>query len=265
MTGAQSLAWFNLLPLWRRRVRVWQHELRGVSLDRLAYLYLHQLGWMGGEEKRFLEQHVRAGMRVLDIGANLGLYTLLLSRLVGETGSVISLEPDPDLFEALRANCQSNGARNVELHNLAAGSRPGRMTLSRSLANAGDNRLTPRRGPGLTRMVDVQVATVDELAAGHPVHFIKMDVQGWEGEVFRGMQRVLDENPDLQILFEYWPYGLRNAGYDPLGLLSELKTRGFGIYGIAGNVSAPITDRAKWKAPTGKRFTNLYATREGRV
>src|SRR5258708_27788033 len=100
MALARLLSWFNLLPFWKRTVRVWGLELRSVSFDRLLYLFLHRLGWMGREEKAFLEQRIRPGMHVVDVGANLGLYTLLLSRLVGESGTVVAFEPDPELFES---------------------------------------------------------------------------------------------------------------------------------------------------------------------
>src|SRR6202041_3002467 len=98
---------------------------------------------------------------------------------------------------------------------LAAGSRSGSMTLARSLINAGDNRMDrPELGSKLTRRVAVRSAAVDEIVHGRQVDFIKIDVQGWESEVFDGMKRVMTCNPALQICFEYWPCGLREAGRD---------------------------------------------------
>ena len=258
-----SEAWLrlNLLSVWRRPVRVWDQSFAPISLDRLVYLFFHRLGWMGRSERTFLEQHVQAGMCVVDIGANLGLYTLLLSRLVGPTGCVIGIEPDPELFGALQANCRENRASNVELHNLAAGSERGRSVLHRSGINAGDNRLA-RHESAVSRSVEVNIATLDEIVRGRRVDFIKMDVQGWEGEVIAGMQQVLT-NPELQICFEYWPYGLRNAGHDPESILSVLGHEGFQIYPLFGElpVAGPETRDSAWVAPRGKNFTNLYAVR----
>lgn len=253
--------WLNLHRFWRRPVRVWGNRLTPVSLDRLVYLKLHRWGIMGREERTFLERTVRSGMHVLDIGANLGLYTSLLSRLVGEPGSVTALEPDPTLFEALAQNCRDNSLTNVRLYNLAAGSKTGRMSLFRSLANAGDNRLTSGRGSALTQAVEVGVETIDAVVAGRPVDFIKIDVQGWETEVLNGMTHVLSGNPDVQICFECWPYGLGRAGSDPFELLGLLDRLGFGIYPVPPNSHLRITDLAGWHAPAGKGFTNLYAVR----
>ena len=237
--------------------------MRAVSFDRLLYLYLHRLGWMGRDDKAFLEQRIRPGMRVIDIGANLGLYTLLLSRLVEKSGMVVAFEPDPELFAALETNCRVNSAINVKLCNLAAGARSGSMTLARSLINAGDNRMAGvASGSTLTREVAVRAATVDEIVDGCQVDFIKIDVQGWEGEVFEGMQHVMTCNPALQICFEYWPYGLRRAGCDPTDLLRSLDRLGFRIYRISERAPAPVTDFVNLKVPFGKGYTNLYAVRD---
>jgi FkbM family methyltransferase len=263
MVLARFLVWFNLLPLWKRQVRVWGSELRAVSFDRLLYLYLHRIGWMGLEERTFLNQKVRPGMHVIDIGANLGLYALLCSRLVGQSGTVVAFEPDPDLFEALETNCRANSATNVELCNLAAASRSGSMWLARSLVNAGDNRIAQLELESkLTRRVAVRSATVDEIVDGRPVDFIKIDVQGWESEVLSGMKRVLTCNPAVQIHLEYWPYGLREAGCDPFELLRGLSRLEFRIYRISGSAHAPITDFANLTEGLGKRSINLYAVRD---
>ena len=263
MAPSQYLVRLNLFPLWRRKVRVWGGEFLAVSFDRLLYLYLHRLGLMGREEKSFLEKRVRPGMHVVDIGANLGVYTLLLSRLTGRSGTVVAFEPDPELFEALQVNCRVNPAGNVELRNLAAGSRSGEMTLARSLVNAGDNRMERSGSPsGFVRRTVVPVATVDEIVAGRPVDFVKVDVQGWESEVLRGMTRVIASNPVLQIFLEYWPYGLRKAGCEPLELLRSLDAQGFRLYRISSDAIVRITDFSNMHEPTGKRYVNLYAVRD---
>src|ERR1044072_237722 len=258
---ARPLVWLNLLPIWRRRVWVGEQELESVTLDRLVYLYLHRVGLMGRAEAALFTECIQPGMRVLDIGANLGRYTLLFSRLVGESGEVIALEPDPELYAALETNCSRNSVTNVCLYNVAAGSHAGRMVLSRSLLNSGDNRLAGVPEQAIKRSVSVRVKTADEIVAGSPVDFVKIDVQGWEAEVLAGMKQILDFNPALRICFEYWPRGLRNAGCDPLLLLKEMAKRGFQFQEVSGRGRATVTDLASWSAPTGDGYTNLYAVR----
>src|SRR5262249_11280810 len=131
----------NRWPLWRRRVRVWDRELEAISFDRLLNLWMHRCGVMGSRSRPWFEQHIKPGSIVVDVGANQGLYALLFSRLAGPAGRVYALEPDPDLFAAAAANCERNGAANVTVLQVAAGSREARLHLWRSLVNAGDNRL----------------------------------------------------------------------------------------------------------------------------
>src|SRR4051812_47558541 len=97
---SRSINWaaktFNTLPLWKSRCRVWSQQMSSPSFDRWLYLRLHRLGMMGRDERTFLNQSVRPGMRILDVGSNIGLYSIQMARLVGPTGRVISFEPDPD-------------------------------------------------------------------------------------------------------------------------------------------------------------------------
>ena len=139
MTAAQPLVWFNLLPLWRKQVSVWGLRMRAITADRLLYLWLHRAGVIGKEERVFIESRY-ARACVPSMWEPIWDSIPLLARCAGPSGHVIALEPDPDLFAALRSNCRDNGADNMELLNVAAGSKPGTLTLSRNLVNAGDNR-----------------------------------------------------------------------------------------------------------------------------
>lgn len=217
---------------------------------------------MGEAEKRLFESRLKPGMTVIDIGANQGLYTALFSKLVGNGGTVISFEPEADMYQALIENLKQNRISNVQYHKLALGSAPGTATLSRSLVHAGDNRLTAGHGKNTSRHESVPVKTLDEVVGNRPVDFIKMDVQGWEGEVFRGMRGVLERNRNILVYFEFWPYGLRLAGCDPVDLLQGLSQLGFQLFEQAKGEQRHVTDFAELitRLP-GNKFTNLLVTR----
>ena len=262
MNIIRSFVRLNLLPIWRRELTVWGCPMAAPSLDRLVCLALHRVGWLGKEERTLFQRWIRPGMVVVDVGANLGLYSLLFSKLVGSSGSVIAFEPEPDMFEALARNCERNAAGNIVLVNQALGSTPGTALLSRSLVHGGDNRLALGHKAGFSRMVPVQVVTLDEAIGQRRVDFIKIDVQGWEGEVFRGMEGVLANNPDLQIYFEFWPRGLTNAGSSPAELLGRLRDRGFHLAAQIKGELKPLRSFAEvGKDLTGHRFINIYARR----
>ena len=135
--SSRLLYGLNHARLWRRSVLLWDCRVRAASLDRLLFLALHRAGWMGAEEVAVLRRLVRPGMQVVDVGANVGLYSLLLGRLVGERGCVYSFEPEPHLCATLRENCGSNGITNVVPFEYAAGPSNARQRFQRATFNSG--------------------------------------------------------------------------------------------------------------------------------
>ncbi len=260
------IRWVNLFPLWRWGcVPVWGRKLRAPTFDRWLCLWLHRLGLMGRADHTFLLTRIQPGMTVLDIGANQGLYTLLFSQQVGDAGRVFAFEPDDMLHTALRDNVLSNHASNVRICHHALGSAHGTMTLYRSLLNSGDNRLAPKsRDNGPREAVRIQMETVDALLTGQRVDFIKMDVQGWEMEVLRGMEHLMDDpqNVGLEMYLEFWPQGLKDAGSDPVELLALLLNKGFHLYQASTTKLVHIVDVIAFSASvkTGS-YLNLFATR----
>ena len=263
------LRWISLHPVWRAgRVRVWGNRLRPPTFDRWLALWLHRAGLIGAADRKFIQAHVKPGMTVVDIGANQGLYTLLFSRLTGESGKVLAFEPDDLLQGALRENLDFNRAHNVQPFHLALGAKRGAMTLYRSLLNSGDNRLSAKSaGEGPRQAVPVQIERLDEVLTGRRLDFVKMDVQGWEMEVFRGMQGLLDApaNTQMTIYFEYWPQGLRDAGSEPSEPLAFLIQNGFTIYSLRGSeLAGMISDPTEFVGTVlGNTYLNLYAIRRG--
>lgn len=187
-------------------------RLRACTLDRLLYLWLNRLGVMGAGVES-LRHEIRPGMTVVDIGANVGVYTALFSELVGRTGKVISLEPAPDNWRSLSEAVEINGWSNVELHQVAAAEKHGSMALVCSAYNSGNNALGCGAADGPA--VAVKVAPLDSIIAGRKVDFIKIDVQGWEAAVLRGARETLTANRPLVVRLEVWPKGLRRANSSP--------------------------------------------------
>lgn len=163
---------------------MWGERVCHPSADRLLYVVLHQLGLMGVKERRVLEELVRPGMRVVDVGANVGLYSQLFARLVGPEGSVDSFEPVAELADCVERGVGLNDLKNVTLHRVAAGEADGEIELVVDAFNSGNNRVG---GGGRT----VPVRRLDGVLAGAQVDFVKIDVQGWEAPALRGMAGLL--------------------------------------------------------------------------
>lgn len=179
-------------------------------------------------ETAFLKCKLLNGMVFVDIGANLGYYTVLAAKQVGPSGRVIAIEPDPQNYRLLRQNIAINRITCAQTLPIALGRQPGEAMLRRSETNYGDHRLTHTSDN--RHSVTVRVDSLDnQLKALNVAHVdvLKIDVQGFEPEVFAGMTTTLETSPPTIILMEYWPLGMRLAGLDPDSHLRMLFVRGY--------------------------------------
>lgn len=212
-----------------------------VALPRPLFLVL-RYGFRPGLTD-LLARELRRGDVVLDVGANIGYYSVTASSLVGPEGRVLSIEPDPSHFARLRRSLAANGCGNAVPLQAAAADREGELELYLSEENSSDHAAYPVPG---RRHVTVRAADLDTLAdeQGLPrVDFVKIDVQGFEPAVLRGMRGILDRNPDLRIVTELWPEGLKRAGFDPGELLRDIAGHGFrlGLVEERKAVARPVT------------------------
>jgi FkbM family methyltransferase len=182
-------------------------------------------------ETALLRRLLRPGMRVIDVGANLGYYSVLASRLVGPGGKVLAIEAEPGNFALLERNLAENGCTNVEAFQLALSDAPGRVALHTDRSNRGNPSLVGANVPDRGGAVEVEAMTLDAFLAGRGagrIDLVKMDVQGAEGRVLAGAQALLAQ-PGLRVLLELWPRGLENAGTDAGAMLRGLASAGFTV------------------------------------
>ena len=178
-------------------------------------------------ETELFKQIVESGMTVVDVGANIGYYTLIASRLVGSKGKVYAFEPEPKNFQLLTKNVEINHCRNVTCLQKAVSNRTGKRKLFLDGINLGahsfaaDN-LVPGNPTGQTGILNVDTVTLDQFFHGKRIDLMKIDAQGAEGLVLDGAKDVLARNRKLKLLLEFWPSGMRSVGTDPWKLLKEL-------------------------------------------
>jgi FkbM family methyltransferase len=166
-----------------------------------------------------LRREVRPGSVVFDVGANIGFFSVLAARLAGPEGRVEAFEPVPAQAAAVAANATLNGLSNVVVHEEAVGETAGAgellVTSERSwshLADRGQHRLTRQR-------LWVRLVSLDELIEQGevpPPDVVKIDVEGSEGSVLRGLRRTLAARP-VTVLCE-----LHETNAEVLELLEEL-------------------------------------------
>jgi FkbM family methyltransferase len=178
------------------------------------------------DEIALLKKHIKKGDTVLDIGANIGFYTKILSGLVGETGKVYAFEPDKTNFAYLQKN--AGHLKNVELHNQAVGEKTGTITLYRSTLLNVDHK-TYASGE-FSEKYEIPVVSIDELLPGKKANLVKIDIQGYEYFAFKGMQQLIRNNPELKIISEFFPYGIKKSGIVLADFMSMFSSLGFRIH-----------------------------------
>lgn len=208
---------------------------RGFSLTFSADDPTHEALLLGTDfndpEFALLERFVQPGMVGVDVGANVGCYTLVLASLVGKTGKVIAFEPAPENVALLRDNVQRNRLRNVQIEAQALSDRKGTALLELSPASGEHRLVSSVHG---SRTIKVPVTTLDDAleSLGYRVDVVKVDVQGAEFAVLRGMSRTLEANSHLALLVEFDPKGLRAFGESPTAFAEALERWGFRLHHV---------------------------------
>ncbi|UYZ58680.1 FkbM family methyltransferase [Hymenobacter latericus] len=172
---------------------------RYIRLASHVYLRLVALGWGRAKypELFFLEKLVKPGYVCLDIGANLGYYSVALSRLVGPKGKVLAVEPVPLFQQIWQDNVRLSGYDNLLLLPYALGGQNAMVKMGTPARNGllhhGMTKVTDSNpGEQYGQYYDVEMRVPDELLADFDrLDFIKCDVEGFEYEVFRHMQDTL--------------------------------------------------------------------------
>lgn len=178
-------------------------------------------------------------MTVLDIGANIGFYTVMLSKLVGEGGVVHAFEPDSLNYKYLRLN--TSKLQNVRLNNSAIGAASGMIKLHKS-SQLNTRHQTFDSGEG-REMSEVECVAIDDyFKDGQKIDFIKIDVEGYEYYALSGMKEVIKRSNNLTILTEFWPYSIKRSGIDPAVYLDLLRSSGFSLKFFEGE---DISDYSK--------------------
>ncbi len=184
--------------------------------------------------QKVFQKYLKQGDIVLDVGANIGVHTLFLSRLVGQEGRIISLEPYPPVLEKLKQNLVMNHADNVTMLPLAASDKQDVLTLVNTEAdNQGMASLWHDSQQKIIDQYKVDVTTLDAIAKDQnldSIALIKMDIQGNEAKALLGSQQILRDFQPI-LIFEYdRSWETANASLDTV--LEYLRTFDYQLHSL---------------------------------
>ena len=257
-----------------RRVGFW---LTGkVKIDGLTFYlnpkdgYLTQVvlsfGTYEPEETRLFRSKCRPGDTVIDVGANVGWYTIIASKLVGKNGSVIAFEPEPENFAILKRNVLANGCDNVILEQKALSNAAETLTLYLDEVNKGMHSIVFDQKGGT---IKVEALRLDDYLENRfkKVDFVKIDVEGAEPMVLEGMKRAIESHPGIRLVVEFAPERVVAAGHQPKQYLEGFIEQGFLIYIIDEGKrqvvpTTPAEILAQFKGDRNLIYTNLFLQRD---
>ena len=206
-------------------------DLRDNTQRRIYYL-AHERS-----EVAFVKRFLRRGDVVLDVGANVGYFTLIAARNVGPNREVHAFEPVPANYEALKANVGLNGFDQVRLNQAAAGAGTGVLGLRsprRPTRSGRDERHVhqARNGGSLTvPLVDLG-EYVEQRLTDRPIRLVKLDVERMEPDVLTALEGRISEHPPDAFLIEVNIELLRLNGLRPADVSSRLEQNGYRFFTV---------------------------------
>ncbi|WP_327736260.1 FkbM family methyltransferase [Streptomyces nojiriensis] len=224
----------------RRRVTETRFGSRvAVDTQDLIQRYLYLFGVWEPYMTGWLQRRLRPGDTYVDVGANIGYYTLLAAQLVGGKGQVVAIEASPVFHQRLLRNVALNEFANVRAVNGAVSDTDEVLKfVLASSANMGANSIVPYEGPAESTF-EIAARPLPDLLTAEEItraRVIKIDVEGAEGGVVRGMAPLLSRlRPDAEITVEVTPERMAQLGDSADELMHTMRAHGFHPYRLAND------------------------------
>jgi len=221
-------------------------------------------------ETRLVVKLLQAETDFLDLGANIGWYTIIAAKVLSGRGNVHAFEPDPTNFSLLMKNISINSISNSTCNNVGASDHASGARLFLDTKNKGDHRLYDSvDGRDSLPVRTILIDAYDGIDRSRAL-IVKIDTQGSEVHILRGMKNLIDNHPkEIVLICEFWPFGLTKNGTSAAELIRLISDAGFEPFMI-GETSLIETDwqllRARAEgdlAPSTGRHADFVAFRNG--
>ncbi len=189
-----------------------------------------QRGGFEEDEIKYVLKSLIVGDTFIDIGANIGLFSLLASKKIGDKGKVICFEPAPETYRRLNENIELNHIKNIESRNVGLSDKDDELKFY--ISDTGFdawNSFAPTNDYKLRKSIDIKVSTLDkelENLDKSTIKLIKIDVEGWEKFVLQGGKSFF-ENYSPIVMVEFTEENTFNAGYCTHEIFYEMEKLGY--------------------------------------
>lgn len=177
---------------------------------------------------------IKPGMVIVDIGAHIGYFTKIFSKLTGRSGAIYAFEADSENFKVLKKNTEH--FKNVKIFPLAVTDHTGTIDFYHCEEKMGCHSILPNIPLDYPKTkVTVNATDLDSCLQKQnltKIDLIKIDIEGGEAKAFAGMKNTLIKNNNLIIVAEFAPRWIKAAGVEPLEFLRNLAAFGFKIFAI---------------------------------
>lgn len=229
-----EIAW-DYLSYWGIKLRNSGQSLRffpdGIKITGLSgFSEFHSCGkFVSSEERKFMQKYPIGSGDLIDIGANLGIVSLILAKRF-PARQVHSFEPNPSTFQAFQDNVAINCVTNVQAQQCAVAAHGGEVSFRADPINRGTTSIAMSSVEQYT--VSVPCVTLDmyiESQSIKEIAFLKVDVEGYEAAVFSGAKQMLSQQQAQIIYYEVCPRLARKAGFTPELPTQILQQNGYKI------------------------------------
>lgn len=266
-SSAESIAlwWGYKFRANRRIVKLRSGSSLYVDPSEHLSLLVYYLGTFEPHCMPYLRRHATKGTTIIDVGANIGVYTLEGAAMVGPNGAVISIEPSPPHVTSLIGNIQINRLINVHVIQAAVSDASGQATLR---LPKGANRGMFTLGEALTdESFSVELRTIDSIVREHSsrlISVIKMDIEGSEYRALLGAARTIETHHPA-ILIELNDHALARCGSSSTQIKSLLESWGYTGSIIRRDVLISIQKGQTWHDCDECLFIHPAATATNRI
>lgn len=147
--------------------------------------------------QNIINKYVKHGGSVLEVGANIGFFTIYFAKHVGPTGNVYAFEPIPSTYDVLKKKILLNSLDNIETYNLAASSAPGEIVFRMPKGNHSMASMHWHKNCEDVDEYIVNTVNLDSMFYDKKIDFVKIDVEGAEGDVVAGMEKIISANKPI--------------------------------------------------------------------